>query len=135
MSAPVRFDPGFVIDLPRPPYIGGLLICAVLVFGGGSEIMAPMTDDLDGDVLPAVVRSDELGKHLNVGGVMFRHMLPSGVHCEGCHALVNVDEAYAGMDASDFVSCFDLGVLVALLDGHVETTCRGGPAAGVDIRR
>lgn len=50
-------------------------------------------------------------------------MLPSGVHCEGCHRLVRVEEAWAGMDGWDFESVFDLELLIPLLLAHAELDC------------
>lgn len=69
------------------------------------------------------VLADLLGHNIAIGPWRFRHMLPSGVHCQGCHALINVEEAYAGLtpDYSDYV--FDLDAIIPLLLAHAEMDC------------
>jgi hypothetical protein len=61
-------------------------------------------------------------------------MLPSGFHCDRCHALVRVDEAYVGDDPDDFIALFDMPKVIALLVGHTQLTCaRAEPLLNVDV--
>jgi hypothetical protein len=53
----------------------------------------------------------------------WRPMLPSGFHCERCHALVRVYEAQV-----PFAALFDRDAVAALLDAHRQLVCRGGQA-------
>lgn len=66
------------------------------------------------------VASDDWPRLSTVAGRVFRSMLPSGFHCETCHGLVPVLEAYAGADR------FERAGVEALLSAHVELLCRGG---------
>jgi hypothetical protein len=51
----------------------------------------------------------------------WRPMLPSGFHCERCHALVRVYEAQV-----PFAALFDRDAVTALLKAHRLLACRGG---------
>lgn len=66
----------------------------------------------------------DMPKAVTVDGHSFRHMLPSGVHCNGCHGLVSCEEAIIGMDGVDFCAVVSLPTLYAILQAHLDFTCR-----------
>ena len=59
-------------------------------------------------------------------GCQWRSMLPSGMHCEGCHALITVEGANVGMAGArdGFVSLFDPALVLELLSAHIVFACR-----------
>lgn len=60
-------------------------------------------------------------------GHSWRSMLPSGMHCDRCHALITVEEANIGCDPRrGFRSVFETQLVVDLLAAHVDFVCRAG---------
>ena len=84
--------------------------------------------------MTGLVKADDWPKQFEMPtGHAWRSMLPSGMHCEGCHALITVEAANVGMTGrvDGFVSLFDPELVLDLLSAHVVFTCRayGGVAS------
>ena len=76
------------------------------------------------------IRPDQLEKTLRVGGIEFKNMLPTGMHCQACHGLVKVEEAYVGLSVEEFNYLFDRDSIMILLRTHAEFTCRKAELSG-----
>lgn len=68
----------------------------------------------------------EIPKRFTVASYRFRNMLPSGIHCERCHALVGVLEV--GLHPEEHPA-----EIVKLIQMHLGLVCLGGLWPTVDV--